>query len=328
MSAVLSFDLKPCMSVLCAESRWNVLSVLLLHTNIRNRCYIGMDTVAEMATNGNLNKATAAKKWLELHGVFELVPFAKRVGEEKDLPRRQHVYQLTGVLRKCEDAACNCQKWARKSINYLYHGTDAAASADVIPVENIGASDVIPVENFNRAKVTPIENIQAPDVIPIENIDGENVSNKENLSIYNRRGSGAAKTPATARIAQIEKHPVWQAYVRGWDGIVVKVDPRLAEVTFNAVQQLQADIDNGSATLADIEGTTRWKLSQTRKLRYLITYVGPDIQDYQAFRRASSGKPARASPPPVVPAAQSLTPEDIARRMAEKERILATAGAR
>lgn len=146
---------------------------------------------------------------------------------------------------------------------------------------------------------------------------------------FKRVAVGRVNTPApAARIAQIEKHPVWQAYVRGWDGIVVKVDPRLAEVTFNAVQQLQADIDNGSATLADIEGTTRWKLSQTRKLRYLITYVGPDIQDFQAFRRASSGKPARASPPPVVPAAQSLTPEDIARRMAEKERILATAGAR
>jgi hypothetical protein len=64
MSATLDYDIKKCMGLLCKDSRWNVLTVLILHANIRNRCYVGMDTIAEMATAGNVNKATRVKNGL------------------------------------------------------------------------------------------------------------------------------------------------------------------------------------------------------------------------------------------------------------------------
>src|SRR3990172_6762274 len=98
MPPTLDYGIKACMSELTKDCRWNVLSVLILHANIRNRCWVGMDTIALIATNNNTRKATKAKKWLHEHGAFTLVPFDKRVEQELDLPPRQHIYQLTGKI--------------------------------------------------------------------------------------------------------------------------------------------------------------------------------------------------------------------------------------
>lgn len=115
MSAVLSFDLKRCFHILTDEDRWNVLSALMLFANVRNRCWPNMDTIARMATNGNRNNATRAKQWLLQCGAIELVPGDKRVGkDEKALPSRQHVYQLTGKL--CIDGI---------EYQYLYHSAQS-----------------------------------------------------------------------------------------------------------------------------------------------------------------------------------------------------------
>lgn len=119
MTATLDYDIKKALPVLTTDNRWNVLTVLILHANIRNRCWVSMDTIAEMATNGNRTKATRAKKWLEQHGAFELVEYDKRVKEEQKLTPRQHVYQLTGVIAPCQDISCRCQQIGA-SIHYLY----------------------------------------------------------------------------------------------------------------------------------------------------------------------------------------------------------------
>src|SRR5690606_9380519 len=156
MTTTLDYDLKHLMPLMVKDNRWNVLTVLILHTNIRNRCAVGMDTIAEMATGGNLTKATRAKKWLEQHKVFELVPYAKRVDTERDLPKRQHVYQLTGKFEMCESENCECKSLVTTR-KYLHHG-------EVLNGENISASDVQPIENFNHAKVLPIENINGMNV--------------------------------------------------------------------------------------------------------------------------------------------------------------------
>lgn len=99
MTATLHYDLKGCMSELTKESRWNVLTVLILHANVRNRCWPTVETIAAMATNGNKSKVIAAKNWLIAHKALELVPYDKRAGDdEKKLPQRQHIYQLTGTI--------------------------------------------------------------------------------------------------------------------------------------------------------------------------------------------------------------------------------------
>lgn len=170
MSATLDYDIKKCMGLLCKDSRWNVLTVLILHANVRNRCYVGMDTIAEMATAGNVNKATRVKKWLSAHGAFELVPHDKRVAEECNLPQRQHVYQLTGVLKSCADLDCDCHTILKVERHYLHY------AKEVISEDNFkedSANEVIAGDNFNRGKVIPVENING------DNLSTTNTSNKD-----------------------------------------------------------------------------------------------------------------------------------------------------
>lgn len=131
MTAILSYDLKKCMKLLCKDDRWNVLSVMILHTNIRNRCYPGMDTIAKLATGNDKTKATRVKKWLEAHCAFTLVPFGKRIDDELELAPRQHVYQLTGTLKPCGDPTCECQQFLVPEVAYLHFGTP-----DVPKVQN------------------------------------------------------------------------------------------------------------------------------------------------------------------------------------------------
>lgn len=155
MTAILSYDLKKCMKLLFADNRWNVLTVLVLHANIRNRCYVGMDTVAQLATNGNLKKATRAKKWLEAHYAYVPVEFDKRVDDELKLAPRQHVYQLTGLLKPCGDPECLCHQFLASELAYLHFG-----KADIFKGEN---NEVFP-NVFNA------ENIELPPNV----VDGEN----------------------------------------------------------------------------------------------------------------------------------------------------------
>jgi hypothetical protein len=157
MAATLSYELKSCMSILCKDARWNVLTVLILHANIRNRCYVSMPTIAEMATNGNLTKATRAKKWLEDHSAFTLVPYNKRVEEEQALPKRQHVYQLTGELTACADASCECHKVLKSAQSYLHYAKIEQPKSEIQTIQNFNQSEILPVENFNLAKILPIE---------------------------------------------------------------------------------------------------------------------------------------------------------------------------
>lgn len=176
MSTSLDFDLKGIMPTLCQDGRWNVLTVLILHSNIRNRCYPGMDTIAAMATNGNKTRATRAKKWLDQHGAYDLVPYNKRVDDELECAKRQHVYQLTGSIHQCADPACACRDWSKHAYSYLHHEKKNADNPKILTVENKEQSNVLTVENFNRAKVLDGENITTPNVLTVENFNGENVS--------------------------------------------------------------------------------------------------------------------------------------------------------
>lgn len=139
MSAQLSYDLKDGAQYIMVDDRWNVLTVLVLHSNIRNRCYPSMETVARMATNGNLNRATRAKKWLIAAGAIQIVPHGKRVGDEKELPPRQHVYQLTGVFF----VEINGE---RKRFSYLYFND---ITPEIINGDNF---KIMPVEIINGDK--------------------------------------------------------------------------------------------------------------------------------------------------------------------------------
>lgn len=136
----ISFQLKEAMHLLCQDDRWNVLTVLMLHSNIRNRCWPSMDIITAMGCNGNRARATRAKKWLVKHQALELVPAAQRHTDEKHLPPRQHVYQLTGVIQACNDAECDCGHDGR---TYYYFNVQDLKSFDGETIKNST------VENFD-----------------------------------------------------------------------------------------------------------------------------------------------------------------------------------
>lgn len=247
MSTSLDFELKGAMPTLCQDGRWNVLTVLILHSNIRNRCYPGMDTIAELATNGNKTRATRAKKWLGDHGAFELVPYNKRVEDELNCAKRQHVYQLTGTVRQCADPACECRNWTKQAYSYLHHEKKSVVEPKVLAVENKEQSNVLTVENFNRAKVLDGENITTPNVLTVDNFNGENVSTS-NISIG--KHSDQVKGGRSRARAKVEYgySVQWSLVERAGgsvsyeDGEIIPV-PRRGEVAKTAITIFQSYLD-------------------------------------------------------------------------------------
>jgi len=122
MSTTLDYSLRSAMSELYKEDRWGVLTLLILHANGLNRCWPSMKQIAR-ELDICLASATRAKQWLVEHNAVTLVPYNKRVGDELDLPRRQHVYQLTGTV------SVN-----NKAIPYLYQ-QQVTSKSEVLPDE-------------------------------------------------------------------------------------------------------------------------------------------------------------------------------------------------
>jgi hypothetical protein len=97
MSTTLDFQLREALPHLSKNARLNVLVALILHANIRNRCYPSLDWLC-VETGFGIEAVNKAKSWLIDVGAIERVPYAQRVGREKALPPRQTVYQLTGIM--------------------------------------------------------------------------------------------------------------------------------------------------------------------------------------------------------------------------------------
>ncbi len=112
------------------EFRWPVLTVLILHSNQRNRCWPGQDLIAkEIGTNQA--RVSAAIRWLFEHGAIYNVPYEYRVEDERELPPSKYVYQLTGLMRFDDEV-----------VPYLYQ-TDEAVKAMMQELSHIGAGNVV-----------------------------------------------------------------------------------------------------------------------------------------------------------------------------------------
>jgi hypothetical protein len=75
----------------------DVLTVYLLHANIRRRAWPSLDTLCE-AVGCVRDTAMAAKDWLVKLEAIEPVPFNLRVADERNYPRAD-VMQLTGIIK-------------------------------------------------------------------------------------------------------------------------------------------------------------------------------------------------------------------------------------
>ncbi len=124
MSAQLNWQLRNHLHDLRDDGRLAVLTALILHANLRLRCWPSIDLL-ETETGWSRASVVAAKMWLAKHGAFVLVNYAKRVDEELELPPRQHVYQLTGILL-FENEVCE----------YLYMPPEARAAVEAAVVNS------------------------------------------------------------------------------------------------------------------------------------------------------------------------------------------------
>lgn len=165
MSTTIDYDIKRAMRFLSKDCRWNVLTVLMLHANERNRCWPSMDTIQEMATGGSRRKATRAKQWLQKHGAFEIVPFDKRVGDETKLQPRQHIYQMTGVIKSCNDSKCECGATG-EIFHYLYLGK--SSTIDTIESSTIETFNSSTIDTRSISiEVFPVEVEATPNQSPV-----------------------------------------------------------------------------------------------------------------------------------------------------------------
>lgn len=94
----LNWDMRDILHELRPDGRLAVLIVLILRSNIRLRCWPSTDLIVS-DTGWSVDSVVDARKWLEKHKAVVLVPYSKRVDEEEKLPRRQIIYQLTGVIQ-------------------------------------------------------------------------------------------------------------------------------------------------------------------------------------------------------------------------------------
>lgn len=92
----INYALKGCKDI-WKHDRFNVLMMIILHANIRNRSW---PSIEGMSQNLSISKPQVIRAcaWLIEHKAIELVAYDKRVDEEEGLSSNRHIYQLTGYL--------------------------------------------------------------------------------------------------------------------------------------------------------------------------------------------------------------------------------------
>lgn len=171
MSTTLDFQLREALPHLSKNARLNVLVALILHANIRNRCYPSLDLLC-VETGFGLEAVNKAKSWLIECGAIERVPYGQRVGKEKKLPPRQNVYQLTGVI-----------KIDGKSHAYLYDESSRIPSVNPSDTEtsvietSVSEDEVVPsLKNIHKKRKEPVAASDEARAITLESSSVEALS--------------------------------------------------------------------------------------------------------------------------------------------------------
>ena len=95
MPSTINWEIRKYLKEFREDGRLAVLMAIILHSNLRGRCWISTEMLVE-ETGWSRPAVINAKAWLIDRGALVLVPYVKRVGKEVDLPIRQHIYQITG----------------------------------------------------------------------------------------------------------------------------------------------------------------------------------------------------------------------------------------
>lgn len=306
MPATLHWQLRQHLHEFKPAVRLSVLTALLLHANVRLRCYPGIDLLCK-ETGYETKAVVAAKQWLRRSGAFVLVPYSKRVDEEIALPRRQHVYQLTGVIRVGETV-----------VPYLFM-TPEAQQAVTDAVFKVVESKV----SLCEVSLSTTKGISSSKGSSIEEDDASSIQDDTRdvtpLPYHIANGLGmtrAAKPETNALVKAVLAHPYWQAFARGWDGLAPALLVTYADITLEACKALEQE-----ATVEEVEALTREKVRDPkRKGDYRLTFVMSDLSGFRARRRA-----AAPHPEPILHVAQDveaavITDEERAAMLADLRR--------
>lgn len=138
-------------------SQKDVLMALCTRANDRLRCWPSTERL--IADTGlHLNSVIEARKYLIETGAIKLVLGKDRVGDEKKLPPRQFVYELTGVI--CLNG---------QMVPYLYVGAQQVAQ----PAQSFAKSEPLTMSNVHKN----------PEVYTYDNSGSETFGNAESFTI-------------------------------------------------------------------------------------------------------------------------------------------------
>jgi hypothetical protein len=118
----------------------------------------------------------------------------------------------------------------------------------------------------------------------------------EQLSAAQLRGMGMGaliEPQRRAAVTAIEAHPLWHAWVRGWDGITPDVPPFLIDKISDHLDTLE----RRNVLPEDIEVLTRQKLNDPKRTSdYRFTYLLNDLPTFWLQQRKARHAPAASSP--------------------------------
>lgn len=138
--STLNHSLKEAPAEFFDMNRWVVLTILIVHCNVRRRCWPSITRIQKI-TGKSRPVVIAALKWLAEQGAISLVEASQRIGEEKKVYARQHVYQITGVF-----------EWQGSVYDYLYVPPDNGDLEDGIDGKK---SLPLKVKNLDGKKSLP-----------------------------------------------------------------------------------------------------------------------------------------------------------------------------
>lgn len=129
--------------------------------------------------------------------------------------------------------------------------------------------------NLNSGAVQNEQPTSDPESTRKEDSESVNERASTHVPFHMAQGLGSRSPKFNALVLAVKAHPVFQAYVRGRDGIEPEVHAPTAETMLDGCNAIQADIDAGRYTLQDVEDLTRSKVNDGRE--FLFGYIKSDI---------------------------------------------------
>lgn len=272
------------------------LIYLWMSANALNRAWPKVETIASK-TGRSLGKTDEILDWLHERGALLKVPYECRLLEEKKLPVRKSVYQLTGVMQLGGE-------W----VHYMHFQPGDEALITIY--EAIKSIEQVQGQRFeiSLAEIS-LGEISQPEIKgkPIETPKGKPKGKGD--SAQKKR---ATTTPAKPRLKDMVSHPLWEAYVEAMNYLT-------PPVFTNEYKRLALEMEALGYTAEQVTTLVTSKVNggkQRYDFNWLAEDLPPFVQEHQP-KPAPTGRwvPDKGEEPEPQQA-EMLTVEEMAQRRA------------